>query len=87
LLEQTADGLGELQRAIAEQVRVQNILITKLDENQLDARVVRNIDAALNRLVDETIRSRDALVTELRSEFKLLSRTVATALEDRRTER
>ncbi len=87
LIEQTSDGLRELQRTITDQVHAQQALIVKLDENQLEARLVRNIDASLTRLVDETIRSRDALVTELRSEFKLLSRTVATALEDKRLER
>lgn len=87
LLEQTADGLGELQRAIAEQVRAQQSLIAKLDDNHLDARTLRSMEVALNRLVDETIHSRDALVSELRSEFKLLSRTMAVALDNRRTER
>ena len=87
LLEQTADGLGELQRAIAEQVRAQHGLITKLDSNQVSARTMSNIEALLNRLVDETVHSRDMLANELRSEFKLLSRTVAVALENKRTER
>jgi hypothetical protein len=43
---------------------------------------IRNIDTALSRLVDETVRSRDELIGELRSEFKLLARTMAAVAED-----
>ncbi len=46
---------------------------------------IRNMDVALNRLLDETIKSRNQLVEELRGEIKLLARTVAAAMELRRT--
>jgi hypothetical protein len=45
---------------------------------------VRNMDVAMNRLVEETVRGRNQLVEELRSEIKLLARTVAAASEQRR---
>ncbi|MGE5505778.1 MAG: flagellar motor protein MotA [Actinomycetota bacterium] len=43
---------------------------------------IRNMDARLARLVDETVAGREALVGNLRSEFKLLARTIAAAAED-----
>ena len=43
---------------------------------------LRSIDTAMARLVDETVRSRSELVAELRSEFKLLARTIAALAED-----
>ncbi|MGE5546256.1 MAG: flagellar motor protein MotA [Solirubrobacterales bacterium] len=43
---------------------------------------IRNIDNALGRLVEETVQSRDEVVAELRSEFKLLARTIAAVAED-----
>ena len=45
---------------------------------------VRNIDVAMNRLVEETVRGRNQLIEELRSEIKLLARTVAAASDLRR---
>ncbi|MSP82999.1 MAG: flagellar motor protein MotA [Alphaproteobacteria bacterium] len=45
---------------------------------------IRNIDVAMNRLLEETIKSRSQLVEELRGEIKLLARTVAAAVETRR---
>ena len=43
---------------------------------------LRNIDIGLGRLVEETVRSRNELVGELRTEFKLLARTIAAVAED-----
>jgi len=45
---------------------------------------VRNMDVAMNRLVEETVRGRNQLVEELRREIKLLARTVAAASVQRR---
>jgi hypothetical protein len=45
---------------------------------------IRNIDVALNRLVEETVNGRGELVEGLRSEIKLLARTVAAATDGRR---
>jgi hypothetical protein len=38
----------------------------------------RNLEAALARLIDESVRSRTALADELRGEFRLLARTIAS---------
>lgn len=43
---------------------------------------IRNLDTHLARLVEETVQSRDELITELRSEFKLLARTIAAVAEE-----
>ncbi len=38
----------------------------------------RSIEASLVRLVEESVRSRTALADELRGEFRLLARTIAS---------
>jgi hypothetical protein len=38
----------------------------------------RNIEANLARLVEESVRGRTALADELRGEFRLLARTIAS---------
>lgn len=43
---------------------------------------IRNMDLALGRLVEETSQGHDELIAELRSEFKLLARTIAAVAED-----
>ncbi|MGE5475111.1 MAG: hypothetical protein ACM3Q1_00510 [Bacteroidales bacterium] len=43
---------------------------------------IRNMDLALGRLVEETAHGHDELIAELRSEFKLLARTIAAVAED-----
>ncbi len=43
---------------------------------------IRNMDTSLARLVEETVRSRDEVVGELRSEFKLLARTIAAVADE-----
>jgi len=45
---------------------------------------LRNIDVQLGRLQQHMTQSRDALMDELRSEIKLLARTIAGAIEDKR---
>lgn len=46
---------------------------------------LRNMDVALTRLVEEASRGRDDAVKEIRSEIKLLARTIAALAEDGRT--
>lgn len=44
---------------------------------------IRNLDVGIKRLIDEQQRSSEAMVDELRSELKLLSRTIAAGLDNR----
>ena len=46
---------------------------------------LRNMDVALTRLVDEASRGRDDAVKEIRSEIKLLARTIAALADDSRS--
>jgi len=45
---------------------------------------LRNLDTHVNRLLEEMIAGREQSVTELRSEFKLLARTIAAIAENER---
>ena len=42
---------------------------------------IRNIDVYMTRLLEETVAGRTQLIDELRSELKLLARTVAALRE------
>jgi hypothetical protein len=43
---------------------------------------IRNIDGALGRLVEETTAGRDNFLREIRAEFKMLARTMASRTDD-----
>lgn len=43
---------------------------------------IRNIDTALSRLVEDSVTGRDEVIREMRSEFKLLARTIAALAEE-----
>lgn len=43
---------------------------------------IRNLDGALTRLVDEMPMARDEMIREMRSEFKMLARTIAAIAEE-----
>ena len=132
LLEQTADSLDQVQRAIMrsednrggfagaitqlsdklsvlnDHMRAEQALLLKLGEGQLETRNllarlaenstrdgglddptrshIRAMDGSLKRLVEETVASRQELVTEFRGELRLLARTIA-ALADAAPER
>lgn len=45
---------------------------------------IRNLDVAINRLLEETVRGRAQLSEDFRSEIKLLARTLAAAADARR---
>lgn len=62
-------------------------LLAKLVENsggmdETSRSHIRNMDLALSRLVQETVSGRDELIGQLRSEFRLLARTIAAVAED-----
>lgn len=123
MLEQTAENLDGMQRALArseegqaaihgglvtlterlsalgDQIATEQALLARLISSQEELRPVmarladlegngfddatrshiRNIDVHLNRLVDETVQGRNQMTHELRSEIKLVARTIAAA--------
>jgi hypothetical protein len=131
LLEQTADGLENLQRTLqrgeesrigansgitdladrlgtlTDQMKTEQTLMLKLAESQMDLKPIlsrleeglnrqalgnaaggdevpvhiRNIDVHLARLIEETATGRVEMVQELRSEIRVLSRTLAAIAE------
>ena len=131
LLEQTADGLENLQRTLqrgeesrigansgitdladrlgtlTDQMKTEQALMIKLAESQMDLKPIlsrleeglnrpalgnasggddvpvhiRNIDVHLARLLEETATGRAEMVQELRSEIRVLSRTLAAIAE------
>ena len=130
LLEQTAESLENLQRAmtrgessrtaadgnlmslteklatLSDQMRAGQALLIKLVESQVDMKPllerltsqpapsdsgfddatrahIRNIDVHLVRLLEDSISGRNQMVDDLRSEIKLLARTIA-AIDDSR---
>ena len=134
LLEQTADSLGSLQRALArseeertssqgalleladklatlgDQMRSEQDLLVKLVETQMEIRPVlqrlaenlepseegsdramlshlRSIDVSARKMLEDAARGRNELVEELRSEIKLLARTIASLADEGRGRR
>ena len=131
LLEQTADGLENLQRTLqrgeesrigansgitdladrlgtlTDQMKTEQNLMVKLAESQMDLKPIlsrleeslnrpalgsgsgsdevpahiRNIDIHLSRLLEETATGRAEMIGELRSEIRVLSRTLAAIAE------
>jgi len=131
LLEQTADGLENLQRTLqrgeesrigansgitnladrlgtlTDQMKTEQALMIKLAESQMDLKPIlsrleeslnrpalgsgtgadevpahiRNIDIHLARLLEETATGRTEMIDELRSEIRVLSRTLAAIAE------
>ena len=131
LLEQTADSLGNLQRALArseedrtssqgalleladklatlgDQMRSEQDLLVKLVETQMEIRPVlqrlaestessedgsdramlahlRSIDVSARKMLEDAARGRNEMVNELRSEIKLLARTIASLADENR---
>jgi len=84
LLEQTADGLERMQRAIldnererragSEQLAELNTQLARLTEAQTELR------ASLKQLAQQE----GGMTEDLRAEFRLLSRTIAAALDTKR---
>ena len=130
LLEQTADSLGNLQRALAraeeerttsqgslleladrlatlgDQMRSEQDLLVKLVETQMEMKPVlqrlaestesgdggdraslshlRSIDVSVRKLLEDAAPGRNELVNEMRSEIKLLARTIASLADEGR---
>lgn len=127
LLEQTADSLDNLQRAmtrseesrvsannnmhqlterlsaLVDQMKTEQGLMLKLAEGQKELRPIlakltdgvsgntpddtlrqhiRNIDLTVSRFASESASGRDEIVRDIRSEFKLLTRTIAALAEE-----
>ena len=135
LLEQTADSLDSLQRAIgrgedsrisanstllqltdklatlSDQMRTEQDLMVKLAEAQIEIKPIlgrlaqtmenaadrgldemsrshlKNLDVYVMRLLEETTQGRKELVEDVRSEIKLLTRTLAGLAEQQRRDR
>ena len=93
--------LVERVSGLAETMRSQQSLLSRLGENSIELRMalskfadkpdtadrdgeilrahLRNMEAYLARLLEETGRNRTALADDLRGEFKLLARTIASS--------
>lgn len=95
--------LTEKLSALTDHMKVEQSLLLKLGEGQLETRALmarmaegsagggmdessrnhlRSLDGSMKRLVEETVASRDQLTAELRSEIRLLARTIAAIAEE-----
>lgn len=74
LLEKTADGIESLERALSGQVDER----TRLDDNLLE------LTRQLAELSEYLKRNQQPLSNELRKELRLLTRTIATSMEQRK---
>jgi len=88
LAESTKTGQALMLKLAENQVEMKPLL-DKLTSNAASAGLdetsrihLRNIDVALARLVDEMSTGRDEMIREMRSEFKLLARTIAALAEE-----
>ncbi len=73
--------LAEQMAKIADQMR-QRESSSGLDDASRDH--IRNMDVSIKKLLEETVDSKERLITELRSEIKLLARTVAASQKENR---
>jgi hypothetical protein len=93
--------LTEKLSALTDHMRIEQSLLLKLGEGQIETRAllarlaesvggvdeatrghIRGMDGSLKRLIDETVTSREEFVGELRSEIRLLARTIAAIAEE-----
>jgi hypothetical protein len=80
LLVKLAEGQVQLAPALAKLAQTQGT--SGLDDASRNH--LRNVDVYMGRLLEETIEGRNQLVQELRSEIKLLARTVAAIADEAR---
>ncbi|OAN45594.1 flagellar motor protein MotA [Paramagnetospirillum marisnigri] len=95
--------LTEKLSTLTDHMRVEQSLLLKLGEGQIETRAllaklaessaaggaddatrthIRAMDGSLKRLVDETVASREELVSEFRAEIRLLARTIAAIADE-----
>lgn len=67
------DGLGQRLNLLTDLVHADQALIARLSEREMQSQPL------LAKLVDETVKSREYVVSQLQGEFRLLARTVAGA--------
>lgn len=70
--------LAEAQRSLAQQLaergKTATVVLDEATRNHL-----RNLDVQLQRLVEETVRGREAMTRELKNEMRIVARTIAVA--------
>ena len=77
-----AEGQIELRAVLAKMVDYQAPKAQPAMDDATRAHI-RNMDVAMTRMVEESQRGRDQAVRDIRSELKLLARTLAAIAEDR----
>ena len=84
LLEQTADGLERMQRAIVESERERKASVEQFSE--LNSQLARLTEAQteLRSALKQLAQQEGGMTEDLRSEFRLLSRTIAAAMDGKR---
>jgi hypothetical protein len=80
LLEQTADGLDRMQRAIVDNDRERRANVEQLAELNTQLARLAEAQSELRATLRTLAQSEGGMSDDLRSEFRLLSRTIANAL-------
>ncbi|MBD8527635.1 flagellar motor protein MotA [Pseudomarimonas arenosa] len=84
LLEQTADGLERMQRAIVESERERKASSDQLSELNTQLARLTEAQTELRGALKQLAQQEGGMTEDLRSEFRLLSRTLAAALDAKR---
>ena len=66
--------------AVADQIKT-NLNGNSIDLNEPTKEHIRSMDISIKRLVEENNQANKQLVSELRSEIKLLAKTISAAVE------
>jgi hypothetical protein len=82
LVNKAIEDSAELRPILSRLASAADVQNTGLDEASRGH--LRNIDVYLQRLLDEVASGRDQTISEIRSEIKLLARTIAALAEDAR---
>jgi hypothetical protein len=68
------ENVGTRLNLLADLVHADQALVARLSETEMQ------MQPLMTRLVDETVKSREYVVTQLQAEFRLLARTLAGGL-------